>query len=288
MYRCVNDSFVRLFADDSGLNLFNKNFKCLIEDSKKQIKNLFEWCICNKLTINYDKTCFILFHAKNKKVPEGFDSIEINGTVINRVSSAKYLGLVFDEKLSWRDHVEFICKSLIKFFGIFNHIKSIVSSKIARQLYFAFIYSRVKYGIEVYANCSQDLLGKIQIIQNKLLKLLLNLNRRTNTKDLHVNLNILKVKDIQIVNILCFVNNCLLGKSPEYCSKYFLERTSLYNIRNLGMDISRSKTLQGSLSIQIIGAKLWNALSDELKKICHQQNFKKHVVRFYINKYTEV
>ena len=31
----------------------------------------------------------------------------------------KYLGLIIDETLSWRDHVDYIIASLSKFYGIF-------------------------------------------------------------------------------------------------------------------------------------------------------------------------
>ena len=64
----------------------------------------------------------------------------------------------------------------LKFFGIFNHVKHFVSKRIARQLYFSFIYSRINYGIEVYGSCADEHFSKLQVMQNKLLKLLLNYN----------------------------------------------------------------------------------------------------------------
>ena len=51
---------------------------------------------------------------------------------VHRVCSAKYLGVVLDEKLRWHEHLESVCQTLTKYFGIVNHIKSRVS--IARQM----------------------------------------------------------------------------------------------------------------------------------------------------------
>ena len=89
---------------------------------------------------------------------------------IDRVQSLQYLGMLLDKKLYWHEHVTQTCVSLIKYFGIFNHIKNFVSVKIARQLYFAFMYSRIQYGIEIYGNCAKETLSKLQVMQNKLLK----------------------------------------------------------------------------------------------------------------------
>ena len=83
---------------------------------------------------------------------------------INGVESVQYLGMLLDVKLYWLEHVDQICASLVKYFGIFNHIKNFVSKRIARQLYFAFIYSRIQYGIETYGTCAKETLAKVQIM----------------------------------------------------------------------------------------------------------------------------
>ena len=61
---------------------------------------------------------------------------------IEGVSSAKYVGIIFGELLNWHEHVDSVCKSLLKYFVIFNHVKCVIPRAIARQLYFAFVYSR--------------------------------------------------------------------------------------------------------------------------------------------------
>ena len=283
--RCLNRSLVRLFADDTGLHMYDTNFKNLIDTAKLEIQHFFDWCICNNLTINYDKTSFILFHSRNKKIPVDFNNITVNNIHISRVASAKYLGIYFDECLSWKFHVNHVCKSLLKFFGIFNHIKHFITKDIARQLYFAFIYSRISYGLEVYGNCSKNLIEKIQRIQNKLLKILTLQHFRTPTNEVHSSLNILKVKDIQSVNIICFVRNCLLKKCPENFYSYYQYRNTPYPNRSRRLNIQRTKSLLGSLSIQILGAQKWNELPEDLKDKQVQLNFRKLLSKHFLNEY---
>ena len=47
------------------------------------------WCIANKLSINSDKTNFVLFHMKNKPVPRNFACITTEAMQINRVKSVQ-------------------------------------------------------------------------------------------------------------------------------------------------------------------------------------------------------
>ena len=150
IHNAVGAGCVRLFADDSALYKVDTDLNALISSVKVKIQQLYKWCICNKLTINIDKTYFVLFHTVNKPVPDGFTEIVTTHMTIKRATEIKYLGLVLDEKLNYNEHVQSICNSLLKYFGIFNHIKHKVNKKTARQLYFAFVFSRIKYGIEIY------------------------------------------------------------------------------------------------------------------------------------------
>ena len=139
--------------------------------------------------LNQDKAKCVLFHMPNKPVQRDFCALNVGANDIQRVKEVTYLGVILDEKLNWHKQNETVCKTLLQFFRLFNHIKSFVTKRIARQLYFACIYSRIKYGIEIFGSCSKQVLSKIQVMQNKLLKILLNLNRRTHTTELHKTLS---------------------------------------------------------------------------------------------------
>ena len=137
---------------------------------------------------------------------------------------------------------------------------------------YAFIYSRLKYGIEVYGTCADYLINKLQVMQNKLLNLLLRLHPRTSTNDLHRNLNVLKLNDIYQTNTLAFVNECLVGNCPVHFRTYFKQTQRIYNYRNTGrLVIPRCRTVIGSSSCFVNGARLWNSLD---RSVCDYK-FKK-------------
>ena len=114
---------VRLFADDTSLFMVNNDLKVLISNVELKIQQMFQLCICNKLTINSDKTYFVLFHTVNKPVPDDLTEIFTPHMTIKRATEMKYFGFLLDEKLNYNEHVQSICNSFLKYFEIFNHIK---------------------------------------------------------------------------------------------------------------------------------------------------------------------
>ena len=74
---------------------------------------------------------------------------------------------------------------------------------------------KYKYGLEVHGNTPLKNIFKVQVIQNKLLKYIINLDIRTWTDFLHTSLNIMKVEDIHKHDVLNFVNRCVMGKCPD-------------------------------------------------------------------------
>ena len=205
---------------------------------------------------------------------------------INRVESVQYLGMLLDEKLYWHEHVDQICASLVKYFGIFNHIKNFVSKRIARQLYFAFIYSRIQYRIETYGTCAKESLAKVQIMQNKMLKLLLKWDRRTPTDFVHYHLSILKINDMHTAKILSFVNECRSGRVPDIFVNYYKIRETGLNLRDRSsLDIPWARTDMGLSRCDVKGARLWNNNLQAVNPLLHKKSFHTQVSKFLVSRY---
>ena len=285
LYRCVSESLTRLFADDTSLNMARKDPHELYQLAVSNIKKFISWCNHNKLTINYDKTHFLLFHAKNKKIPIFFDQIEINGKVIKRKAHTKYLGIKIDDKFLWHDQVDYVHKSLLKYYSIFNRIKYLVNKNVIRQIFFAFVFSKIKYGLEVYGSCSKDYIKKLQVIQNGLLKILTQKQKRTSTDALHKELRLLKVNDAYRQQLICFVNNCFAKKTPTMFYNYFNYKITPYGLRQEKLDTTYGRTNYGLLMVKNTAARTWNSAYLVLKDKLYQINVRKVIASYYIQGY---
>ena len=63
LQRAVGEDFLRLFADDTALFCGNSNLTTLISEIRAKFRELHFWCTRNKLTINSEKTKFILYYV---------------------------------------------------------------------------------------------------------------------------------------------------------------------------------------------------------------------------------
>ena len=158
---------------------------------------------------------------------------------------------------------------------------------IIRKLYFSFVYSRIKYGIEVYGSCSKTQLHRLQVIQNGLLKILMKKNRRYDTNQLHLDLRILKIKDMYKMQMLIFLSTCQQKKSIPYFNSYFLQRTNPYPIRNRGLQPDFRRSNVGYFSVKNICSREWNNIPIQLKQKSTQLNFRKHIARHYLSFYSQ-
>ena len=86
-----------------------------------ELKNIQSWFNSNKLSLNASKTKYIFFHsqAHSDNIPLKLPKLEINTTTIVRESSViKFLGVLLDENLSWKTHINTIENKISNIFGI--------------------------------------------------------------------------------------------------------------------------------------------------------------------------
>ena len=91
-----------------------------IEASCQDLSNINRWLIANKLTLNMTKTEFMLIGSRQKlNSLSAFPALEINGTQLNRVNFTKSLGVLIDENLTWRNHINAITKKNLFWYWIY-------------------------------------------------------------------------------------------------------------------------------------------------------------------------
>ena len=276
LVNCSN-SKIRIFADDTAVYFACSN-KAEFEELVKAIMiQLDEWFTANLLTLNTDKSYFCIFRTTQNHITDLPEVIKFNDKSIMRAKSIKYLGITLDEFLNWNEHVASTIKSLNSLFSVFYNIRRYLTIEHIRVIYYTMIYSRIKYGICAYGFAKKGNMDKVQILQNKLLKVLLEKERRTPTNELHNTLDILQVNDIFLQEISTFVCNYFQGNLPEGFSEYFLIMDHNHGTRgNLNsLEIPLCSTELGQKTVKFLGSKTWNKLSSELKAISSPKAFRK-------------
>ena len=99
-----------IFADDTNLFLSHRNHKTLFQTANRELENIHEWFKANKLSLNIKKTKYSFFHPilKANNLPLRLPTLEINNNIIERQPHIKFLGVLLDENLSWKPHINTI------------------------------------------------------------------------------------------------------------------------------------------------------------------------------------
>ena len=188
---------------------------------------------------------------------------------------------------TWNQHITEVCNKLKRYFKLFYSIRDFVNSIQVKIIYYAFIYSRIKYGISTFGFTDDNKIQRMQVLQNKLLKVLLAKNYRYSTNKLHNELGIIKVEDIAKLDAVTFIHNYFNNKLPPLFNNYFTLNRDIHSIntRSSVQDIhfKTYKTNIGISSIKSIGAKTWNELSNSNKLIKNVKTFRKAITKNVLN-----
>jgi hypothetical protein len=124
---------ILLYADDTSIRVTSPN----LENFEKQIDKIFRdfnnWLKTNQLALNYNKTQSLQFSTKNSTDY----ALELNyqGNY-NSSSHTKFLGLIIDDSLSWKAHIDHTISKLNTASFAIQMIQAIMSTETLRMVYF--------------------------------------------------------------------------------------------------------------------------------------------------------
>ena len=114
----------------------------------------------NKLSLNYSKTNYIIYNNQPHKTCKDEFTIVMNKTRLQRENSIKYLGVIFDDKLCWANHIDNLSSQLDRCSGLFCRLRNYVPRKTLCLLYYNLVYSRIQYGILTWGTVTKLLTKK--------------------------------------------------------------------------------------------------------------------------------
>ena len=104
---CLTQSL--LFADDTSIFCSHKDANHLVSIVNNELAKIIVWLKLNKLSVDLTITNFMIFHPRQKKVNVNV-LLTLENTVIKQVTETKFLGVLIDQHLSWKPHIDFVSK----------------------------------------------------------------------------------------------------------------------------------------------------------------------------------
>jgi len=100
-----------LFADDSAIYLSHRNIITLENKIQSSVDLIQNWCNENGFKISINKTTGVLFSKRNNL---SRITIKIDKKQIKIENKVKFLGVIFDSKLTWKPHIDYIVEKCKK------------------------------------------------------------------------------------------------------------------------------------------------------------------------------
>ena len=226
----------------------------------------------------------MIFRPKGKK--ESCPAIHINGSSIQEVDDAKFLGIIIDNKLNWNKHIKCISRKIAKGTGIIIKAHKSFEAETLLNLYNALIFPHITYGIHVWGTAAAVHLHRLHLFQKKNVRIICGVPPRTHTDPLFKDLKIFNIDQIRDYFIALFMYKLSHHMLPSMFENMFICTWDVHDYYTRQADllyIQYAPTKRSQRTIKYYGKKLWNIISGIIQPDCATSTFKQKLKIFFLS-----
>lgn len=239
------------------------------------VEELDRWMVRNRLKMNAEKTQLIWLGTRQQVTKLTVSKLPLNtatsSSVVDIVTTAVDLGVVFDDRLTMSAHISSVCRSGFFQLRQLRSVRRSLTSEATRGLVQAFINSRLDYCNSLLAGVAAVQLRRLQSIQNAAARLVSGARRHDHIMPVLDSLHWLPVHKRVIFKTAVIVWKCLHGAAPCYLADLCVPVAALHGRRHLRsagsgvLVVPRTRTSLGQRSFAFNGPTTWNSLPVSLR-----------------------
>ena len=187
----------------------------------------------------------------------------IDGENIDEVEKTKFLGIIIDNKLNWKNHISYITGKVSRGVGMIINARNYSNRDGLRCLYYSFVYPYFTYCNHIWGCTYKSNLRELVVLQNKVLHIILHVKSRSSAEPLYKELDIMKFENINKYRIGNFMYRYICSLVPDTFSSFFIRDKDIHSHNTRTADhfhIPIVKTDLGKTGIKYRGAVIWNIL----------------------------
>lgn len=245
-----------MFADDTVITVAEKTNEQLDINAYIAFNVAKQYCHSNELVLNEKKTLQMVYKIGNVETKAGLPELKME-------ESTKYLGVVVDENLTWRPHIDQLCKKLSSGTYVIRRIKQTSGSNAAKVAYFALFESHLRYGLAIWGGTTSTNLERVLIQQKRAIRCLAGLNYQDSCREPFKELKILTVVALYIKEVI------LHAVATNQNRHIDIHQHNTRNAADFSLPIHHLSRYEKKPSYK--GALLFNKLPGHLKRETGQQ-----------------
>ena len=213
---------------------------------------------------------------------------------LEQVSTIKFLGVKINERLSWKDHVKFVCNKVRTSISQLYNMRKVIPKSMKNGVYNALVNSQLSYGISVWGGMRDgDILKPLFVLQKRALRTLFGIQKvskhiKGHTKNVFFEKKILIVYNIYNYMTILDIAKLLTLNNPTFlCELLNISHGKMESIRNYRLTLPSYKLNRYQNTFSYQGPKLWNliASSNSLSKTKDAPKLKISCIRTRLKKF---
>lgn len=286
--KVVRHCKLHLFADDTIMYIAGSDAQDVQHKLSEDLKNVTKWLQQNKLALNATKTKAMMLGKEGQKTKwknEGF-CIKIEGVNIEIVNSFKYLGIIVDDKLSFGEHIEYICKKVSKKLGVLSRCSHFLSKWARETIYNCIILPHFHFASTILYLARKGDIDRLQLLQNRAMRIILKCSRYTAIGSMLKALKWIKIQDFCKMKSLIFIHKIKCGVMPNYFNQLMTKFDEIHdhntrNKNNYILDHKKYKKNQNSMFFKALIE--YNKLPREIKSSINIRRFKLELRNLFLS-----
>ena len=121
----------------------------MIHSANTDLKNVHKWCTSNRLTVNLNKTFYMLFTNKQINI---LPPLIYHDKVIHRTNQHNLLGITYDDNMIFKFHKSNLILKLSRIVFLLYQVKDFVPNHVLTILYNAHVLPHLQYCIPIWCN----------------------------------------------------------------------------------------------------------------------------------------
>ena len=189
----------------------------VVDTLNNEINNVTQWSNKNNLSLNIDKTKFMVVRKKLNTIDvNSHMGIWVDGVKIEQVQEFKYLGVIIDEHLTFSKHASYVTRKIAQKVNALGRVRKTLSKWSKVLIYKTIIVPHLNYCPTILFLLNNSEIATMQKRQNQALRIILDTNRYANINAMLDSLGILSVRQFIYFNTVIFVFKMIRGLMPKH------------------------------------------------------------------------
>jgi hypothetical protein len=209
----------------------------------------------------------MLFGGKKHTITNDIN-ITIDNKRLDITNSTKFLGVILDSKISWKDHILHLSKKIARSIGILTIARKVLDQKSLITLYYSLIYPYLTYCILIWGNSPAQTIWPIYRLQKIAIRIIANLRKRNSSIPFCKKHKILRLPEIYSLYTGIFIFKVKNSLLPEIYNGLFNQNNAYHNYptrNSKKLRIPKVRTQLAENFITKTGVNIWNNLHEDLQ-----------------------